>query len=48
MASLTAHAKFHVEGVSTNLPLHLQILEDGTFKNGAVDIHHLEAWLKLK
>ncbi|UQB80350.1 acetyl-CoA carboxylase biotin carboxylase subunit [Pseudomonas shirazica] len=44
----TALAQFHVEGVSTNLPLHLQILEDGAFKNGAVDIHHLEAWLKLK
>ncbi|WP_437883426.1 acetyl-CoA carboxylase biotin carboxylase subunit [Pseudomonas sp. LRF_L74] len=42
----TALAQFRVEGISTNLPLHQQILEDAAFKRGAVDIHHLERWLK--
>lgn len=42
----TALIQFHVEGISTNLPLHIQILDDDAFKNGAVDIHHLENWLK--
>ncbi|MFF7710981.1 acetyl-CoA carboxylase biotin carboxylase subunit [Pseudomonas sp. NPDC007930] len=44
----TALAQFHVEGVSTNLPLHRQILQDPAFTAGAVDIHHLERWLSSR
>lgn len=44
----TALAQFRVEGVSTNLALHRQILQDPAFTDGTVDIHHLERWLKAR
>ncbi|NNB16529.1 acetyl-CoA carboxylase biotin carboxylase subunit [Pseudomonas fragi] len=35
-----------VEGITTNIPLHLAILDDPGFCAGGVDIHHLEHWLQ--
>jgi acetyl-CoA carboxylase biotin carboxylase subunit len=40
-----ALAEMHVEGISTNVPLHREILRDAGFAAGGVDIHHLERWL---
>jgi acetyl-CoA carboxylase biotin carboxylase subunit len=40
-----ALAEMHVEGISTNVPLHREILRDDGFAAGGVDIHHLERWL---
>ncbi|MGU9855468.1 acetyl-CoA carboxylase biotin carboxylase subunit [Pseudomonas sp. LF245] len=37
-----------VEGISTNIPLHRDILEDPAFQVGGVDIHHLERWLQQR
>ena len=34
-----------VDGISTNIPLHREILDDPAFQAGGVDIHHLERWL---
>lgn len=34
-----------IEGIKTNTPLHLEILEDEGFLEGAVNIHHLEKML---
>ncbi|HLB57839.1 MAG TPA: acetyl-CoA carboxylase biotin carboxylase subunit, partial [Gammaproteobacteria bacterium] len=36
-----------IDGIKTNLPLHLDILRDGTFQQGGVNIHFLEQWLSL-
>jgi acetyl-CoA carboxylase biotin carboxylase subunit len=36
-----------IEGIATNLPLHARILADPGFRAGAVDIHHLEAMLRV-
>jgi acetyl-CoA carboxylase biotin carboxylase subunit len=33
---------FHVEGVKTNIPLHLKILESAAFAKGELDTHFLE------
>ncbi|MCO8170910.1 acetyl-CoA carboxylase biotin carboxylase subunit [Pseudomonas sp. 21LCFQ02] len=44
----TALAQFAVEGISTNLPLHRQIVTDNAFVAGSVDIHHLERWLSTR
>jgi len=35
-----------VVGITTNIPLHLAILDDPGFCAGGVDIHHLEHWLQ--
>ncbi len=37
--------EFHIEGISTNLPLHREIFTDPAFCAGGTDIHHLEKWL---
>ncbi|MGF6099081.1 acetyl-CoA carboxylase biotin carboxylase subunit [Pseudomonas sp. 18175] len=37
-----------VEGISTNIALHRDILEDPAFQQGGVDIHHLERWLQQR
>ncbi|MNN68317.1 Biotin carboxylase [compost metagenome] len=44
----TALAQFRIEGIASNLPLHRNILQDPAFIEGAVDIHHLEHWLKTR
>ncbi|WOH63754.1 acetyl-CoA carboxylase biotin carboxylase subunit [Bradyrhizobium sp. BWA-3-5] len=40
--------QFVVEGIKTNIPLHLSILEQDKFRKGAVSIHFLEKWLASK
>jgi acetyl-CoA carboxylase biotin carboxylase subunit len=35
-----------VEGIKTNIPLHLDLIADAAFRAGGSDIHHLEKWLK--
>ncbi|RBM07436.1 acetyl-CoA carboxylase biotin carboxylase subunit [Novacetimonas cocois] len=40
-----ALSEMRVEGVSTNIPLHLDLLADPAFQQGGVDIHYLERWL---
>jgi len=37
---------FHVEGIKTNLPLHLRIVRDRAFQEGALDTHFLEKHAK--
>ena len=37
-----------VGGISTNLPLHREIVQDPAFAAGGVDIHHVERWLARK
>jgi acetyl-CoA carboxylase, biotin carboxylase subunit len=41
----TALHEMRIEGVSTNIALHCQLLEDAGFAKGGVSIHHLEHWL---
>ncbi|CAN7660769.1 MULTISPECIES: acetyl-CoA carboxylase biotin carboxylase subunit [unclassified Variovorax] len=43
-----ALAEMRVEGISTNVPLHREILRDQGFAAGGVDIHHLERWLQRR
>jgi len=33
---------FQVEGIKTNLPLHLRIVRDRAFQDGALDTHFLD------
>jgi acetyl-CoA carboxylase biotin carboxylase subunit len=40
-----ALSEMKVGGISTNLPLHHDIVRDDAFAAGGVDIHHLERWL---
>ncbi|WP_395371089.1 acetyl-CoA carboxylase biotin carboxylase subunit [Komagataeibacter diospyri] len=40
-----ALAEMKVEGVSTNIALHSDLLADPDFQRGGVDIHYLERWL---
>ncbi|WP_282757769.1 acetyl-CoA carboxylase biotin carboxylase subunit [Komagataeibacter saccharivorans] len=40
-----ALAEMRVEGVSTNIALHQDLLADPHFHEGGVDIHYLERWL---
>jgi acetyl-CoA carboxylase biotin carboxylase subunit len=42
----TALAETVVEGISTNIPLHREILRDAKFVNGGTTIHYLEQWLR--
>jgi acetyl-CoA carboxylase biotin carboxylase subunit len=42
----TALAETVVEGISTNIPLHREILRDAKFVNGGTNIHYLEEWLR--
>jgi len=44
----TALAEARVEGVSTNIPLHRQMLAEPGFSAGGVSIHHLEHWLESR
>lgn len=43
-----ALSEMKVEGISTNIPLHREILEDADFVAGGVDIHFLEKRLALR
>jgi acetyl-CoA carboxylase biotin carboxylase subunit len=37
-----------VEGIKTNVPLHLEIFQHAAFRAGGTDIHYLERRLGLK
>ncbi|NVL44510.1 acetyl-CoA carboxylase biotin carboxylase subunit, partial [Pseudomonas syringae pv. actinidiae] len=43
-----ALSEMHVEGISTNIALHRDILQDPVFCKGGMDIHHLERWLQTR
>ena len=43
-----ALSEMRVEGISTNIALHRDILQDPGFCEGGVDIHHLERWLQQR
>jgi acetyl-CoA carboxylase biotin carboxylase subunit len=44
----TALSEMMVEGISTNIALHREILQDDAFRAGGVTIHHLEKRLSQK
>lgn len=44
----TALSQLRIEGISSNVALHRDILQDPDFCAGCVDIHHLERWLKAR
>ena len=37
-----------IDGIKTNIPLHLEVLSDSAFINGCTDIHYLEKKLGIK
>ena len=41
----TALAEAAIEGISTNIPLHREIMVDANFVTGGTNIHYLEEWL---
>lgn len=43
-----ALAEMRVEGVTTNLSLHQAIIAEPAFREGSVDIHFLENWLRTR
>lgn len=43
-----ALAEVCIEGIATNVPLHIEIMEDSGFQKGEVDIHHLERKLEWR
>jgi phage baseplate assembly protein W len=42
----TALSETVVEGISTNIDLHREIMRDAKFVNGGTNIHYLEEWLR--
>jgi acetyl-CoA carboxylase biotin carboxylase subunit len=44
----TALGETVVEGISTNIPLHREILRDSKFVSGGTNIHYLEEWLRQR
>jgi len=40
--------EMRVGGITTNLALHRELVDDEQFKHGGVDIHYLERWLKQR
>jgi acetyl-CoA carboxylase biotin carboxylase subunit len=42
----TALSETVVEGISTNIALHREILRDSKFVAGGTNIHYLEEWLR--
>jgi acetyl-CoA carboxylase, biotin carboxylase subunit len=43
----TALEETVVEGISTNIPLHRELMVDAKFVQGGTNIHYLEEWLKV-
>jgi acetyl-CoA carboxylase biotin carboxylase subunit len=41
----TALSETVVEGISTNIPLHRELMTDAKFMEGGTNIHYLEGWL---
>jgi acetyl-CoA carboxylase biotin carboxylase subunit len=44
----TALSEMVVEGISTNIPLHREMMEDEAFIQGGFSIHYLEHKLELR
>ena len=44
----TALAETVVEGISTNIPLHRELMVDAKFMDGGTNIHYLEEWLSKR
>jgi acetyl-CoA carboxylase biotin carboxylase subunit len=44
----TALGETVIEGISTNIPLHREILRDSKFMTGGTNIHYLEEWLRRR
>lgn len=44
----TALLETLVEGISTNIPLHQELMVDAKFKQGGTNIHYLEEWLNAR
>jgi acetyl-CoA carboxylase biotin carboxylase subunit len=44
----TALGETVVEGISTNIALHREILRDSKFMSGGTNIHYLEEWLRQR
>ena len=41
----TALSETVIEGISTNTPLHRELLADAKFIEGGTSIHYLEGWM---
>jgi acetyl-CoA carboxylase biotin carboxylase subunit len=41
----TALSETLVEGISTNIPLHRELMADAKFMAGGTNIHYLEEWM---
>ena len=41
----TALLETAIEGISTNIPLHRELMVDAKFMAGGTNIHYLEEWL---
>jgi len=35
-----------IEGISTNIPLHRELMADAKFIEGGTSIHYLEGWME--
>ena len=44
----TALSETVVEGISTNIPLHRELMDDPGFVSGGTNIHYLEKWLAVR
>ncbi|MFZ1892270.1 MAG: acetyl-CoA carboxylase biotin carboxylase subunit, partial [Formosimonas sp.] len=44
----TALSEMVVEGISTNIPLHREMMDDKAFNEGGFSIHYLEQKLELR
>jgi acetyl-CoA carboxylase biotin carboxylase subunit len=41
----TALSETVIEGISTNIALHRELMADAKFMEGGTNIHYLEGWL---
>ncbi len=44
----TALSETVVEGISTNIPLHRELMNDSSFISGGTNIHYLEHWMERR
>ena len=44
----TALAETVIEGISTNVALHRELMVDANFVTGGTNIHYLEEWLSQR
>ena len=43
----TALSEVAIEGIKTNIPLHIELMNDAAFQGGGTNIHYLEKKLGL-